>query len=184
MSALIKWLTTVRNLVFLLILDLALMLGLMPMLGKKMEALGGPSPPIDLMIPTYQPSQAIDAIATSTEEGLAFYRKITMSADVIYPIVFTFAFSALLLFLGKRIFKNANWVKYLPLIPILMFVADMCENWTIINLIDQSRDWNYDTAVWASRFSLVKWISAFTILGLLIAGLARIGIGALLKKKT
>jgi hypothetical protein len=164
-------LATARNVIILLILDLIMMLGVMPYLGRRMAAIVGSARPLDLALPTYSPAYVHEMMAAYGKEGRAFYRSILLGADLVYPIIYGFAFALLLAYIWPILATGSRWLRWLPVIPLLCMVCDFGENISIAGLIAEFPAQSDGLARLAGFFSLMKWIFAFITGGLVLTGL-------------
>ncbi|NET35051.1 MAG: hypothetical protein F6K19_23985 [Cyanothece sp. SIO1E1] len=165
-----KW-ATGRNVLILLAADLIFMMGIMPYMGKKMEKLAPKIPPLDITIPSYSAEYAIATITKMSDEARAFYKSIELGADLIYPLVYGFAFALLIAFLWKKQGWEKGLLKWAILFPLIGMLFDYGENFSVVNLINQYPNPNIGTAQIASYFSLGKWSFVFASLAAVIIGL-------------
>ena len=169
---------TGKNVLIFLGLELIFMMGVMPFMGKQMGKLTENAQPIDLEIPTYSAERAHEMVEGYGEEGRALYKKIEMTADVIYPLLYGFAFALVITFLMKKAASGQEWTKWLALLPLIAMSADFIENFFIINLLNQFPQQPNQIAEMAAIFSLIKWSFFFSTLGTIVVGLS-----LLLKRK-
>ncbi|MBX2876697.1 MAG: hypothetical protein KTR30_31565, partial [Saprospiraceae bacterium] len=131
-----KW-ATGRNVLILLAADFVFMLGIMPYLGKKMEQLAPGIPPLDITIPSYSAEYAQDLITKLSDEARAFYKSIELGADLVYPLIYGFAFALLIAFLWKKLGWENGLLKWVILFPLIGMIFDLGENLSIVSLINQ-----------------------------------------------
>lgn len=165
-----KW-ATGRNVLILLAADLLFMLGIMPYMGKKMEELAPGIPPLDITIPSYSAEYAQDTINKMSDPARAFYKSIELGADLIYPLIYGFAFALLIAFLWKKLGWGQGLLKWVILFPLLGMIFDYGENLSIVSLINQHPNPAVGTAQMAAYFSLAKWSFAFSALAAIVIGL-------------
>lgn len=165
-----KW-ATGRNVLILLATDLFFMLGVMPYMGKKMEELAPGIPPLDITIPSYSAEYAQEIITKMSEPARAFYKSIELGADLVYPLIYGFAFALLIAFLWKKLGWDQGLLKWVILFPLLGMIFDYGENLSIVSLINQYPNPAAGTAQTAAYFSLAKWSFAFAGLAAIIIGL-------------
>lgn len=174
---------TGKNVLIFLALDLILMMGVMPFLGSKMEAVSTISgKPIDLEIPTYSTERAHSMIEGYGEAGREIYQLIELTADIAYPIVYSLAFALLILFLLKKMELGNHWLRWLALIPLVAAFADLGENISIVTMLNQFPVQSDVVAQIAGSFSLVKWCCFFLSLGSILLGLAGWALSGLKRK--
>ena len=147
------------------------MLGVMPWIGKKLEAVSPDALPIDLMIPTYPPKLAVQTVQSYTEAGRALYQKIELTADVIYPIIYGLAFACCIAWGWSKKASPQNWIYYLPLIPVFTVLADFLENTCIVILLNQYPEPSLSWATLAAIASGLKWTGALLSITAMIGGL-------------
>ena len=165
-------LATGKNVLIFLALDLVLMMGLMPFLGSKMEAVSTVSgKPLDLEVPTYSADHAHSMIKGYGEAGRSMYQTIELTADIIYPAVYSIAFALLIMFLLKKMNLSTNWFKWLAIIPFITAFADLGENISIVTMLSQYPVQSDFMAQVAGSFSLAKWSSLFLSGGIILVGL-------------
>lgn len=165
-----KW-ASGRNVLILLGADLVFMLGIMPYMGKKMEALAPGIPPLDITIPSYSAEYAQDVITKMSDPARAFYKSIELGADLVYPLIYGFAFALLIAFLWKKLDWGQGLLKWVILFPLLGMLFDYGENLSIVSLINQYPNPTTGTAQIAAYFSLAKWSFVFSTLAATIIGL-------------
>nr|MBX2871587.1 hypothetical protein [Saprospiraceae bacterium] len=139
--------------------------------GKKMEQLAPGIPPLDITIPSYSAEYAQDLITKLSDEARAFYKSIEMGADLVYPLIYGFAFALLIAFLWKKLGWENGLLKWVILFPLIGMIFDLGENLSIVSLINQYPNPTAGTAQIAAYFSLAKWSFAFPALGAIIIGL-------------
>ena len=153
-----------RNLILSLSLYVLFGFGVMPNLRGAIPALSDAPGPLDLMF-AYTPAAAFDRIAAYGPEGRAAYALMSLSVDVIYPIIYTLAFAILITFLSRYLFPAGRAVLRLNLLPVGIFFFDMLENASIVTLLMVYPAQPTALGWAASTFTTVKWVFAgFTIL--------------------
>lgn len=162
---------TGRNIAILLVLDVIMMMGVMPFVTGRMKALIGNARLLDVVIPTYSPSFAHEMVTAYGAEGRALYRIFALSADLIYPLIYGFAFALLLAYLWPRLATGVRWLRFLPLIPLTAMLFDIGENLSVVTMITQYPVQSYGMARLAGFCSLMKWILVFLTLVLMLTGL-------------
>jgi hypothetical protein len=161
----------------LFILDGLFMFFVMPMLGALMQGDQGGLGPLDLKF-FYTPDQAFTQIASYGEYGRAFYRNIELTADIIYPIVYTLFFSLCITWFFQRAFAAESKLQRLNVVPCGAWLFDLFENLGIATLL----------TVYPSQPAALAWATAiFTSLKWMFAGasilLTLFGLGAFALKK-
>jgi hypothetical protein len=161
----------------LFVLDGFFMFFVMPMLGALMQGDNGGPGPLDLNF-FYTPDKAFAMIASYGEYGRAFYRNIELTADIIYPIVYTLFFSLCITWFFQRAFAAGSKLQRLNVVPFGAWLFDLFENLGIVVLL----------TVYPSQPAALAWLTAvFTALKWTFAGasilLTLFGIGAFAVKK-
>ena len=123
------------------------------------------NPPIDLQI-AYTPYQAYKLIDNMSANDRRNYMIGEMTIDVIYPIIYTFLFSFILLLLFPK-----NLI--IPFLPYGAMFSDFFENFGIVSML-----WHYPDKLmyvgWiTSVFSSLKWIFVAISVFLIVIGIAK-----------
>lgn len=177
-----QW-ATGRNVIIFVLLDVIFMMGVMPYMQSLMsKAAGQAVVPIDLSIPTWTPDQGYALLDSYGEAGRALYRTIDLTADVIYPLIYGFAFALLLTFLARKIAPSNKWLPYLAFLPLLAVVFDYAENATIIAMLNAYPEKLVGVAKLGGVFTMFKWVLAFAAIGGSVLGLIVWGIKGLIKR--
>ncbi|HYG38393.1 MAG TPA: hypothetical protein VD908_07245 [Cytophagales bacterium] len=101
----------------------------------------------------------------SGPEGRELYRTIEKREDVFYPIIAGLLFSFTLYSLSFFCYKKQKLSLSLALVPFIITLADLTENYFVINLIDQFPSLNPETVKAMSSVNKVKWVFLFMTLG-------------------
>lgn len=156
------WLNKISSrssLVVSLSLYILLGFGIMPNVRYFIPALAGAPGPLDLMF-AYTPVVAFERIAAYGPEGRIAYAILSLSADVVYPIVYTVAFGILITVLARVVFSSRSSMRRLNLLPVGIFFFDMCENASIVTLLMIYPAQPVALGWAASAFTTIKWIFA------------------------
>ncbi len=174
--------TTGWRVIFLLIAD-ALMMGyIMPVAGGIMAFAANASvTPLDLMF-FYSPAQAFAMIEKYGVAGREIYLKIELTADIIYPIVYTLFYGLLLSWLFQRGFASDSPVQKWNVVPVGAWFFDLLENLAIISLLTAHPTQPAALALLAMIFGTGKWLFAFISIGLVLLGLAKAGMNGFRKQ--
>lgn len=175
-------LATGRNVLVLNILAAIMMFGVMPVLGRKLAAVAGSLPPLDLNFPTFSPEKAFETLTAYGEAGRAFYRNIEISVDIIYPLLYGTAYALFIAFLWKRLAPNARWIIWLPVFPLLIILSDLCENAGIVTLIQRFPEQPIGLAKLTGTLTLLKWSFFLITAVLMLTGAIGLGIKRLSKR--
>lgn len=157
--------------VFILFLADALMMGyIMPVAAAIMALAANNSVmPLDLMF-FYTPQQAFDMIKKYGPEGRAIYTKIELSADIIYPIIYTLFFALLISWLFQRGFKPDSPMQKWNVMPMGAWFFDLLENVGAISMVAVYPSQPAILAWITMLIGLIKWAFAFASLGLILIG--------------
>ena len=88
----------------------------MPVQQAKIAAGSGGTMPIDLQI-FYTPEKVYGMITSYSEEIRASYRTFEMTADILYPIVYTLFFSLAMTWLFQRGFSSNSAMHKYNIVP-------------------------------------------------------------------
>lgn len=174
--------TTGWRVIILLVAD-ALMMGyIMPLAGGIMAFAANASvTPLDLMF-FYTPAQAFAMIEKYGDAGRSLYMKIELTADIIYPIIYTLFYGLLLSWLFQRGFKPGNKMQKLNMVPVGAWFFDLLENVGIISMLVMYPAEPAAMAWLTMILGLLKWAFALASLGLALYGLVRAGLNRFRKQ--
>lgn len=152
------------------VLDVLFMGVILPRIQASLEALSGGVGPIDLRFFS-TPAQVNAMIEAYGEAGRASYRLVELTADILYPIVYTFFFALLLSWLLQRAFASGSSARRLNLVPVGAWLFDLLENLGIVALLSIYPNTS-GLLAWATiLFTVVKWVFAFATLVLILFAL-------------
>ena len=136
--------------VFLLLVADALMMGyIMPLAGGIMAfAANNHVTPLDLMF-FYTPMKAFEMMDKYGEAGRAIYLKIELTADIIYPIIYTLFYGLLLSWLLQRAFKPDSGMRKLNVMPVGAWFFDLLENVGVVSML----------AMYPSKPVILAWLT-------------------------
>lgn len=165
--------TTGWRVIILLIAD-ALMMGyIMPLAGGLLAFAANASVlPLDLMF-FYTPDKAFAMIEKYGEAGRDLYLKIEMTADVIYPIIYTLFFGLLLSWLFQRGFKSDSKMQKYNVMPVGAWFFDLLENIGIVSMLSMYPSQPAVLAWLTMIFGSLKWLFFLATVGLVLFGLVR-----------
>ena len=174
--------TTGWRVILLLIAD-ALMMGyIMPLAGGILAfAANNHVTPLDLMF-FYTPTQAFEMIDKYGAAGRALYLKIELTADIIYPIIYTLFYGLLISWLFQRAFTADSPLRRWNVAPVGAWFFDLLENIGIVSML----------AVYPSKPAVIAWITmivgllkwgfAFASIALVLIGLVRAALNGFRKQ--
>ena len=162
---------------FLIGLGVYLLFGayIMPQGAKKYQEISGKKVEILDLQYSYAPEKARTIINSYGADGRAFAIKFGLLADTLYPLVYTFLFIIILALIYKSLDKYGVVSKNIHLFPILILVADYCENIGVAVLLYKYPNISDTQINVVSAFTSLKW-SLVIILALIALG----GLGTLL----
>ena len=167
-----SWATGWRVLI-LFLADLLMMGYIMPVAGAILALAANNSVmPLDLMF-FYTPEKAFAMIEKYGEAGRSIYFKIELTADIIYPIIYTLFYGLLISWLFQRGFKPDSPMQKWNLMPVGAWFFDLLENIGIVSMLSMYPSQPAALA-WLTMFlGTVKWVFAFISIGLILIGLVR-----------
>ena len=158
--------------IVLFILDGLMMGYIMPVAGAIMALAANNSVmPLDLMF-FYTPQQAFDMIEKYGKDGRAIYTKIELSADIIYPIIYSLFFALLISWLFQRGFKPESPMQKWNLMPMGAWLFDLLENVGTVSMVAAYPSQPALLAWLTMLIGLIKWAFAFASLALILVGAA------------
>ncbi|GAA4450847.1 hypothetical protein GCM10023189_12100 [Nibrella saemangeumensis] len=128
--------------------------------------------PVDLLIANTDPDKILEMVAMYGPEGRPYYAFGVLTADVAYPVIYTFLLGvALSLLFRSRTYTPFYWVN---LIPVAAMLFDLLENACIVTLLNTYPDASRSVAILCMVFSNLKWGGFALSLGLILYGLVRL----------
>lgn len=144
------WATGWRVLI-LFILESLMMFYVMPLAAGIMAfAANNSVMPLDLMF-LYTPAQAFEMMDKYGEAGRSVYLRIELTADIIYPILYTLFFGLLLSWLFQRAFRPDSKMQKWNVMPVGAWLFDMLENAGILSML----------AMYPSQPAIMAWLTMF-----------------------
>lgn len=127
--------------------------------------------PIDLQF-FYTPEKVYGMVASYGEAGRAFYRNFELTADILYPIVYTLFFSLFITWLFQRGFATESKMQRLNVVPFGAWLFDLLENLGIVGMLSVYPSTPAFLAWVTAIFTLIKWLFAIASLLLVVVGIA------------
>ena len=160
--------------VFILFLADAIMMGyIMPVAAGIMALAANNSVlPLDLMF-FYNPEQAFAMMDKYGEAGRAIYLRIELTADIIYPIIYTLFYGLLISWLFQRAFKPESGMQKWNLMPVGAWFFDLLENVGIVSMLMMYPAKPAVLAWITMLFGTLKWAAFVVTVGLVLVGLVR-----------
>ena len=173
-NKLLDWFTahaSLKNIVLAMMAVIPFNALIFPLLMRQITAHSGSTGMLDVTL-GYLPQSALQAIEAYGASGRTWYLITQWTADLLFPIAYTFLFSLLLASLYRRAFLPDSPFQNLRWAPIGMMGFDNLENITISLLLISFPNSPVILAVIASIASMLKWVLAATAGIALLAGLA------------
>ena len=157
----------------LFILESLMMFYIMPLAAGIMAfAANNSVMPLDLMF-FYTPEQAFEMIERYGEAGRSIYFRIELTADIIYPIIYTLFYGLLLSWLFQRAFKADSNMQKWNVMPVGAWFFDMLENAGIVSMLSMYPSIP-DLIPWLTMiFGSLKWGFFVVTVVLVLIGLVR-----------
>lgn len=166
--------------IVLVLLDMFFMGFIMPLIGGLMKSGTGLEQPLDLMF--FATPDKIFAMIERYAGNRIFYRNIELTLDIIYPIIYTFAFGLLISWLFQRGFQPGHKIQKWNVVPVFAWFFDLLENIGIVTLLSVWPSQPVALAWLTMILTTVKWFFAFLSFGLIFLGLARAAMNSFKKQ--
>jgi hypothetical protein len=128
--------------------------------------------PLDLMF-FYSPATAFEMLDKYGEAGRAIYLKIELTADIIYPMIYTLFYGLLISWLFQRAFKSDSNMQKWNVIPVGAWFFDLLENVGIVSMLSIYPSKPVLLA-WLTMISgSIKWAFAFASIALVLVGFVK-----------
>ena len=133
--------------------------------------------PIDLLIFNVDIDKILDMVAAYGPEGRPYYAFGELTADLVYPIVYTFLLCVIL----SMLFRDKPYSPFylVNVVPFAALLSDYLENTCIVTLLNTFPDTSRTVATLCMVFSNLKWAGFLLSLGLILYGLLRLLINQL-----
>ncbi len=138
---------------------------IVPTVQGRLEASSGGSGPIDLLL-SYTPEKAYSMIASYGNAGRSLYRTFAMTADVIYPVVYSIFLGLLITWLFQRSIAPNSKLQMLNTVPFGALLFDWLENISIVTMLSLYPSTPTTVAKLASICTTIKW--SFGAAGMLL----------------
>ena len=155
---------TVRVLLVLTLLSALFPVVLFPVAGI------GDDRPLDLYF-SYSPDQVYDYLDRLGAKGRGAYARMELTTDLLFPVVYSLALTVALLMAARRVLPADSRLRYLCCFPLLIIIADWCENLSLAVVIHAFPDRLNAVVTAASLFTSLKWVFlTLTVMTLSAAG--------------
>lgn len=136
--------------------------------------------PLDLLF-SYTPQEAY-ALIESYGNFRGRYAFMSMTADTIYPILYTLLFMVLIMQLCKVFWPKDLKKQWIALVPLLAFVFDILENASIITMLRSYPERHDTIAQMSSLCTSLKWLSVGLVFGIICVLLVMVVAKVVVKK--
>ena len=159
--------------IILLIAEALMMFYIMPIAAGIMAFAANNSVlPIDLMF-FFTPDQAFEMMDKYGEAGRSIYLRIELTADIIYPMIYTSFFGLLISWLFQRAFKPESKMQKWNVMPVGAWLFDMLENSGIVSML-LTYPSKPEVLAWITMFfGTLKWAFFIVTIGLVLVGLVK-----------
>lgn len=165
--------TTGWRVILLMIAESLMMFYIMPVAAGIMAfAANNSVMPLDLMF-FYTPAQAFEMMDKYGEAGRSIYLRIELTADIIYPIIYTLFFGLLLSWLFQRAFNPESPMQKWNVMPVGAWFFDLLENVGIVSMLMMYPSQPEIMAWLTMLFGSLKWAFFLITMGLVLVGLVR-----------
>lgn len=130
----------------------------------------GDDTPLDLYF-SYSPDQVYKYLSGLGAKGRIAYAKMELTTDLLFPVVYSLALTVALVIGARRILPSDSRLQYLLFFPLLIVIADWCENLSLAAVIHAFPDQLDAVSTAASLFTSIKW----TFLILVVMTLVTVG---------
>jgi hypothetical protein len=137
--------------------------------------------PLDLMF-FYSPAKAFAMIEKYGDAGRAVYMKIELTADIIYPIIYTLFYGLLLSWVFQRAFKSGSPMQKLNVMPVGAWFFDLLENIGIVSMLTMYPSQLAAFAWFTMIFGSIKWFFAIASILMALFGLVKAGMNGFKKQ--
>lgn len=143
-------------------------------LEANMDTLAGKAiGPIDLLF-GYDPARIQEMVAAYGPQGRAIYRQGELTADLAYPLIYTFLFCIIL----SLLYRDRSYAPFrlVNLVPAGILLFDLLENGCIVYLLSAYPNTSDTIAALCSVFTNLKWGVSAIVIGLILYGLVRLAL--------
>jgi hypothetical protein len=166
-----QWATRGWLVIIFFILNALFMGYIMPLAGGIMAFVANQHvTPLDLM-GFYTPDKAYAMIDSYGVDGRSLYLKIELSADIIYPIIYTLFYGLAISWFFRRGFKPDSKMQKMNLMPVGAWFSDLLENAGIVAMVSLHPEQPALLAWLTMIAGLAKWASFALTLLMLIWGI-------------
>ena len=131
----------------------------------------------------YNAESAYRVMDQQSEAGREFYRRLLLTTELVFPLVYR-AFNIILIsFIFNRWLSPESKLNKLCLLPVVGMIADYCENTLVLTMLFNYPERLYGVAATASIVTAIKWLSNLTDWLLIIVGLFGLVLKSILRQQ-
>lgn len=147
----------------------------------KLNEITGDAGVLDEMF--YSPEEGYAVLEAQDAEGRAFYRRLLLSTELIFPVIYRFFNAVLIAYLFSRWLPTASPWRYVSLLPLVGMVADYLENGLVLRMLGAYPEQLNTVATMAGTATMIKWGSNYADYTLMVVGLVGVVIQAIAKRR-
>jgi hypothetical protein len=136
--------------------------------------------PLDLQF-FYTPEQAYSRLDAYGAEGRIHYRNILLTADIVWPMLYTLLLGCSISWVFKRSIAEGSKVHQLNVVPFGALLFDLLENACIVTMLSIFPSRPAVLAWMATTCTMVKWLFVGASVLLLLCGVVAMIKAAILK---
>ncbi len=164
-----RW-ATGRIILILLGLFLLFTLVIFPILTSRLTLLSNGVNLIDNEF-SYTPEKVFSMVTSYGAEGRPLYITITLTADLVYPLIYGLLMMEAMTFFYRSSFARDSVLQGWVYVPLAALAADYLENICLVILLATYPNWIEGLAQAANIFTGLKWGLLLISIGLTLAGL-------------
>ena len=131
----------------------------------------------------YSPDEGYAVLEAQKAEGRAFYRRLLLSRELIFPLIYRSFNAVLIAYLFGRWLPSASRWRYLSLLPLVGMVADYCENGLVLHMLGAYPERLDGVAAVASTATMIKGASNYLDYALMVVGLVGVVVQAVANRR-
>jgi hypothetical protein len=133
---------------------------------------------------SYSADKAYAVLKAQGEHGRAFYKRLLLTTELVFPLVYR-GFSAVLItyLFGRWLAPTSPW-RFLSLLPFVGMLADYGENTLVLMMLFAYPQRLDAVATIASAFTRVKWASNYVDWALIVVSLIGLVVYAVTKRRS
>jgi hypothetical protein len=132
----------------------------------------------------YSVHEAYSVLEAQGEEGRSFYRRLLLTTELVFPIVYRGFSAVLITFLFSRWLAPESPWRFLSLLPFVGMLADYGENTLVLTMLFAYPQRLNAVAAVASAATRVKWASNYVDYTLIVVGLIGLAVHAITRNRS